>query len=608
MKDIAISLKNVTHKYRVKFNFPDRTEEREVTGVNNINLVIKGGETVAVLGPNGSGKTTLLKIIAGLISADNGEVKINGKVRGIFELGAGLIPDASGFQNVEMLLKLYGEYSSDKIHKIIEFSELGDFIYAPVKTYSQGMYLRLAFSVAINTEPDILVVDDILAVGDAHFQKKCLAKIREIINKGKTVLIVTHNFDLAQALCSRGLFMEKGKIVGDGPIHHMRPFFDSITGNIGGIGIVKNEKICFIFNNGRGSIIYNNNIITSDLGLFFIYIQDGKVLYSVDLAWQVEEKRYSLVAEGKFGEKIISRCIFYLEGNHLKLFVESLIPELRFNIMLQSAYSIVKYDDQLIKLPDVNEVQKREWDRVVETICNSMILTSHCQDLPSLLMLFSSTNVSIYNYNFHEKVRIFQTSQQNMSFNLIIEFMNSLIIEENASKAAINPLKNWFTAHCNKFLSRIFHDVQFISYKKGESLQELKYEVINTSASQFIEIIKSERDNYSMIFICSIQGESIRFNVYSPQVIDKIDGIDFYLYCYDIYSDNLGERQITDKEFQNVGEIEKFILQSSKEEVCDLNVNVSPAATLLVRKENNFIVFRFLFKINIEGQTLIFKL
>ncbi len=607
MKDIAISLKDVTHKYRIKFNFPDRTEEREVTGVNNINLVVKTGETVAVLGPNGSGKTTLLKIIAGLISADNGEVKINGKVRGIFELGAGLIPDATGFQNIEMLLKLYGEYFPDKIYKIIEFSELGDFIYAPVRTYSQGMYLRLAFSVAINTEPDILVVDDILAVGDVHFQKKCLAKIREIINKEKTVLIVTHNFDLAQALCSRGLFMEKGKIVGDGPIHHMRPFFDSITGNIGGIGIVKNEKICFIFNNGRGSIIYNNNIITPDLGLFFIYTQDGKVLYSVDLAWQVKERKYSLVAEGKFGEKIISRCIFSLEGNHLKLFVESLIPELRFNIMLQSAYSTIKYDEQLIKLPDVNEVQKREWDKVLESVCDNMVLTSHCQDLPSLLMLFSPTNVSIYNYNFYEKVRIFQTSQQNMSFNLIIEFLNDLI-EKDTPIVTINPLKNWLTTHQNNFFARIFHDVQFISYKKGEFLQELKYEVINASASQFIEIIKSERDNYSMIFTSNIQGESIRFNVYSPQVTDKIDGIDFYLYCYDIYCDNLGERQITDKEFQNVGEVEKFILQSSREEVCDLNVNISPAATLLVRKENNFSVLRFLFKINLEGQTLIFKL
>lgn len=607
MNDIAIYLKDVTHKYRVKFNFPDGTEEREVTGVNNINLVIKAGETVAILGPNGSGKTTLLKIIAGLVSADNGEVKINGKVRGIFELGAGLIPEVSGFQNIEMLLKLYGEYSPDKVYKIIEFSELGDFIYAPVKTYSQGMYLRLAFSVAINTNPDILVVDDILAVGDAHFQKKCLNKIREIIDKGKTVLIVTHNFELAQALCGRCILMEKGNIAGDGPINHMRPFFDSLTGNIAGIGIVKNEKICFIFNNGRGCIIYNNNIITSDLGIFFIYTQDGKVLYSVDLAWQVNEKRDSLVAEGKLGGEIITRCIFYLEDNYLKLFIESLISESRFNIMLQSVYSIVKYDDHLIELPDINEVQKREWDMVLGTICNSIILTSHRQDLPSLLMLFPPTNVSIYNYNFYGRARIFQSVQQNMSFSLIIKFFNSFI-EKDASIVTVNPLKSWLATHRDNFFSRIFRDVQFVSYKKGESLQELKYEVINANNSHFIQVIKSERANYKVIFTCNIQEESIHFNISSAQVIDKIDGIDFYLSYYDIYCDSLMEKQIIENEFQSIGQVEKFTLESNKGEVPNLNTNIIPAANLFVKKEGGFIVLRFLFKINLKGQIFIFKL
>ncbi|MDD5614214.1 MAG: ATP-binding cassette domain-containing protein, partial [Candidatus Omnitrophica bacterium] len=178
--DYAISIENLSEDYHVKFIYPDRAIERRIRALDKINFTVTRGESVAILGPNGAGKTTLLKIIAGMLKPDYGHITVNGKVRGIFALEAGFIADLTGYQNLKMAFKLY-DINDAGLDQIVEFSELGDFIYAPLKSYSQGMYLRLAFSIAINTAPDILIIDDILAVGDYYFQRKCIAKIKELI-------------------------------------------------------------------------------------------------------------------------------------------------------------------------------------------------------------------------------------------------------------------------------------------------------------------------------------------------------------------------------------------------------------------------------------------
>ena len=605
MSNQTICLHNVTQIYRVKFNFPHRTEEKDIVALKDINFAVEKGESVAILGPNGSGKTTLLKIIAGLLSPDKGEVKVDGKIRGIFELGAGLIPESTGYQNIEMLLKLYGEYTPHKVQRIIEFSELGDFIYAPVKIYSQGMYLRLTFSVAINTDPDVLLVDDILAVGDAHFQKKCLNRIKDIIAQGKTLLIVTHNFDLACSLCSRGVVMEKGEIVADGSIHEMRPFFDSITGNLCGVGILKNEKICFIFNNGRGSIIFNNRVITADLGMFVMYLQEGKSLYSTDLQWQVQEKINTLIAEGKFGNKIIAKYKFIIEGNYLKLSTEAISPKVLFNLMLQESYSQIKYLEQSKKLPSISDDSKREWENVLRMVCDNITIIPS-RNFPPLSLFFQQTEVIMYNYNFHNKSRIFQMNQENSNFSLVIKFW-----EENPEVippiVLRNPFQNLFCSQDEKQISTIFHEIHFISYQNDDLYTNLRQETIKSSdLSEITEIIKLGKADYNVFFIYNLQDNGVIFKIFANQEeIYDIQGLDFHIIDYKIYYDRFGERLIPEGEFQNIGFTTEFYLRSFKDEIPGIHISLIPGVTLLIKNETDFIILRFLFKITLQEQ--IFK-
>lgn len=189
--------------------------------LNNVDLQVRQGETVALLGFNGSGKSTLLKHISGVMIPDAGTVRTRGRVAGLIEVGAGFHPDLSGRDNVYLngaILGMTEEQIDDRFESIVEFSEIGQFIDTEVKFYSSGMYLRLAFSVAVHTDPEVFLVDEILAVGDEPFQKKCLAKIRELAAEGKTLVVVSHDLDLVSKICSRGVLLDHGKVVFDGPV------------------------------------------------------------------------------------------------------------------------------------------------------------------------------------------------------------------------------------------------------------------------------------------------------------------------------------------------------------------------------------------------------
>ncbi|MDN5605908.1 ABC transporter ATP-binding protein [Rothia sp. HC945] len=198
--------------------------------LDGVSLDIHEGERVALLGLNGSGKSTLLKLISGVMHGDQGDIHARGRIAGLIEVGAGFHPDLTGRDNVYLNGAILGMTKSEideNFDSIVEFSEIEQFIDTEVKFYSSGMYLRLAFAVAVHTDPEIFLVDEILAVGDEPFQKKCIKKIKELSQRGKTLIVVSHDLDMVKRLCERGVVLENGKIVEDGDIRdavsHLRP-------------------------------------------------------------------------------------------------------------------------------------------------------------------------------------------------------------------------------------------------------------------------------------------------------------------------------------------------------------------------------------------------
>ncbi|MDQ1131404.1 ABC transporter ATP-binding protein [Microbacterium sp. SORGH_AS_0888] len=188
--------------------------------LDGVSFDIEQGEAVALLGYNGSGKSTTLKMISGVLRPDSGHVLTRGRVAGLIEVGAGFHPDLSGRENIFLNAAILGmsrRETESRFDDIVAFSEIERFIDTEVKHYSSGMFLRLAFSVAIHTEVDVLLIDEILSVGDEPFQKKCLARIRELHTEGKTLVVVSHDLDMVAALCQRGIVLREGRMVFDGP-------------------------------------------------------------------------------------------------------------------------------------------------------------------------------------------------------------------------------------------------------------------------------------------------------------------------------------------------------------------------------------------------------
>lgn len=229
MKEVLIEVDNVSKVYKLYEKPIDRLKEslnlskkkyhKEFYALKNISFQICKGETVGIIGTNGSGKSTLLKIITGVLSPTSGKAGVNGKISALLELGAGFNMEYTGVENIYLNGTMFG-YSKkeidEKLNSIIEFADIGDFVYQPVKTYSSGMFARLAFSVAINVEPNILIVDEALSVGDMAFQEKSITKMKELRDKGTTILFVTHSLPTVRNFCERAIWINKGVIVKDG--------------------------------------------------------------------------------------------------------------------------------------------------------------------------------------------------------------------------------------------------------------------------------------------------------------------------------------------------------------------------------------------------------
>ena len=229
MNDSVIKVINMSKKFKLESDKPRTLKERLVFGrknkttyreiLKNINVNISKGETVALIGTNGSGKSTLLKLMTKIIYPTKGKVITKGKLTSLLELGAGFHPDFTGRENIYFNASIFGltrKQIDARLQEIIDFSELGELIDTPVRTYSSGMYMRLAFSVAINVDADILLIDEILAVGDQHFQDKCFTKLQELKNSDKTIVIVSHSLESVKKLCDRAIWIFEGNVRMDG--------------------------------------------------------------------------------------------------------------------------------------------------------------------------------------------------------------------------------------------------------------------------------------------------------------------------------------------------------------------------------------------------------
>ncbi len=209
-----------------------RHKSRIVRAVNDVSFCVREGDTVALLGHNGSGKSTVLKLLAGTIYPTSGNVHVHGRVAPLLELGAGFHPDLTGRENIFLNASILGvrrTYVKQHLDEIIGFAALDDFIDSPVRFYSTGMSTRLGFAVAVHVQPEIILIDEVLAVGDEEFRRKCLAKMAAFRDQGRTLILVTHSLELAQSFCDRALILSHGHLTFDGPVEEAEPSYVAST-------------------------------------------------------------------------------------------------------------------------------------------------------------------------------------------------------------------------------------------------------------------------------------------------------------------------------------------------------------------------------------------
>lgn len=253
--NIAIRVENLSKVYKL-YNSPvDRLKEslhplrrryhHDFYALNDVTFEIKKGESVGIIGKNGSGKSTLLKILTGVLTPTSGKVSVNGKVSALLELGAGFNPELTGLENVYfngMLMGYSREEMDERLDDILSFADIGEFVQQPVKTYSSGMFVRLAFAVAVNVEPEILIIDEALAVGDLAFQAKCFDKIHRMKATGTTILFVTHSMSTFLQLCNHGFLLNDGVVIASGEPKDISTIYNKLVNEMMSIAKINTEK------------------------------------------------------------------------------------------------------------------------------------------------------------------------------------------------------------------------------------------------------------------------------------------------------------------------------------------------------------------------------
>ncbi|MFA5062574.1 MAG: ABC transporter ATP-binding protein [Candidatus Omnitrophota bacterium] len=367
-----VEIKGAWEKYLIKFINQGKVSWEEIWALEDINLEIDKGQTVCLIGQNGSGKTTLLRLIAGMLLPDKGEVNVDGRVSALMELGAGFNPEFTGRENISLNARMYGlsdEALAGSLTKIIDFADLGKFIDAPIKYYSQGMFMRLAFSLAIFVEPDILLIDEVLSVGDEEARQKCIKMIFDLKNAGKTIVLVTHDLDMAVKLCDRAILIEKGKIIKDGLPKKIIPYYFETIGDKSGVAVLGYDKYRIVFNNGKLSISYEDNLLSRGFGgsLSFFSPCINRWLSSSDLSWKINRlSENKIIAEGSSGSQALSQIwTVELLENQLKWDMElkeSLAVDPHMDLFLSPDYKKLFTADKDMDIPDFSN--KSDWQEL----------------------------------------------------------------------------------------------------------------------------------------------------------------------------------------------------------------------------------------------------
>ena len=287
-KNIAIQVRNLEKVYKLYDKPSDRMKEalgltknkryKEKHALDKVNMTVYQ-ETVGIIGTNGSGKSTILKIITGVLNPSAGEVTVNGRISALLELGAGFNMEYNGIENIFLNGTMIGfseKEIEEKLPAILEFADIGDYVYQPVKTYSSGMFVRLAFAVAINIEPEILIVDEALSVGDVFFQAKCYHKFDEFKKMGKTILFVSHDLSSISKYCDRVVLLNQGTKLGEGSPKEM---IDAYKRVLVGQYTVEDNESSNLLNDGRLQRAAQGRCESGTFGIWKQCGEDCRVLY-----------------------------------------------------------------------------------------------------------------------------------------------------------------------------------------------------------------------------------------------------------------------------------------------------------------------------------------
>ena len=443
----AIEVKNIKKSYFIQherkmivkdifFGFLKRKKVEEFVALKDISFKIEQGESVGLIGDNGSGKTTILKVLSGVTVPTCGSVSVKGRVAGLLELGAGFHHDLTGRENIYLngtILGLSKKEIDNKFDQIVEYSGIEDFIDMPLRKYSSGMFVRLGFAVAIHVDPDILLIDEVLAVGDQSFQGKCLRTIEKFKEQGKTLIFVSHDLNIVRHICDRVILIDRGEVAAEGKPDKVISRYWLFIGEKRGIARMELEDLTFIFNNGRIILLWKDVEITKGLSGYTSLRSFVKWFDSTQVDWRVLEKNEKkIVARGKWRGLPISQTwemevlspeeIFW--NIDMEVFEPVSIAKEQANIMLSDKY--MEWETQSSQkglLPekfreDVND----DWD----IICSAKAKDSFIRikgfndqgtDFPSVTFDCGSQGeeykVNIINSNPFYKGRVLQCLKEN---------------------------------------------------------------------------------------------------------------------------------------------------------------------------------------------------
>jgi len=364
-----IKFNDVWEMYRIKFILGGKASWEDFWALQGINLSMEKGEILGIIGENGSGKSTILRLIAGMLKPDRGEIEVLGSVSGLLELGAGFQTELTGRENISLQCELFGlraDQGKERFQQIIDFAEIGKFVDAPVKCYSQGMFVRLAFAIAVHMDSDIFLVDDTLAVGDEYFQRKCIKEIFKIKQKGKTVVMVTHDMAMLQRLCARTMFLKHGILIKDEETSKVVSFYSQTVGSPKGIAIIEKKRLNLVFNNGKLLLNWDGKLITSACGAYTTFGVSDVWYNSYQAEWDVQEFNGSLVATGRFYHLAMAQIwrIEVCENYEVRWDIEiemekaTRLPEVYVNLALIDGYKKWFADSEQGEFPVIMEENK----------------------------------------------------------------------------------------------------------------------------------------------------------------------------------------------------------------------------------------------------------